>query len=193
MSEQTYQMLAIVLYFAAMLGIGYYAYRKTANLSGYMLAERGLRPSVAALSANASDMSGWLLMGLPGAIYSAGLVEAWIAIGLTVGAWLNWKFVAPRLRAYTEIADDAITIPSFFAKRLKGNARPLRIAAAVVILVFFDAHGMPKRAEIAKSSGFDRLDQAALSTVQRWRYVPGKRGGVPEAMWFNVPLQFVLD
>lgn len=137
MSEQTYQMLAIVLYFAAMLGIGYYAYRKTANLSGYMLAERGLRPSVAALSANASDMSGWLLMGLPGAIYSAGLVEAWIAIGLTVGAWLNWKFVAPRLRAYTEIADDAITIPSFFAKRLKGNARPLRITAAVVILVFF--------------------------------------------------------
>ena len=137
MSEQTYQMLATVLYFAVMLGIGYYAYRKTANLSGYMLAERGLRPSVAALSANASDMSGWLLMGLPGAIYSAGLVEAWIAIGLTVGAWLNWKFVAPRLRAYTEIADDAITIPSFFAKRLKGNARPLRIAAAVVILVFF--------------------------------------------------------
>ena len=137
MSEQVYQLAAIVLYFVAMLGIGYYAYRRTRNLNGYVLAERGLRPSIAALSANASDMSGWLLMGLPGAIYTAGLVEAWIAIGLTVGAWLNWKFVAPRLRAYTEIAEDSITIPSFFAKRLKGNARPLRITAALVILVFF--------------------------------------------------------
>ncbi len=137
MSEQGYQLLAIVTYFAGMLGIGYYAFRRTRNLNGYMLAERGLRPSVAALSANAADMSGWLLMGLPGAIYLAGMVEAWIAIGLTIGAWLNWLLVAPRLRVYSEVADDAITIPSFFAKRLKGGSAPLRIAAALVILVFF--------------------------------------------------------
>src|SRR5699024_6205811 len=95
MLGSTFQTIAIVLYFAGMLTIGYFAYRRTKNnLDGYMLADRGLRPGVAALSAGASDMSGWLLMGLPGAIYMSGLIEAWIAIGLTIGAWLNWKFVA---------------------------------------------------------------------------------------------------
>lgn len=137
MSNEAFQLLAIVIYFAGMLGIGYYAFRRTKTADGYMLAERGLRPSVAALSANASDMSGWLLLGLPGAIFVSGLFEAWIAIGLIIGAYLNWLFVAPRLRAYTEIADDAITIPSFFGKRLKDSSHALRIAAAVIVLVFF--------------------------------------------------------
>ena len=137
MSEQAFQLVAIVIYLAAMLGIGYYAYRQTSDLDDYMLAGRGLRPGVAALSAGASDMSGWLLLGLPGAIYASGLIEAWIAIGLTVGAWLNWKFVAPRLRSYTEISQNAITIPSFFEKRLKDNSHVLRIAASAIILVFF--------------------------------------------------------
>ncbi|RAE80976.1 sodium:proline symporter, partial [Burkholderia multivorans] len=81
MSETTFRTIAIILYFAGMLAIGWFAYRKTKDsLDDYMLAGRGLRPSVAALSAGASDMSGWLLMGLPGAIYLSGLVEAWIAI-----------------------------------------------------------------------------------------------------------------
>lgn len=137
MSETTYQLIAIGVYFAAMLAIGYYAYTRTRNIDGYMLAERGLHPAVAALSANAADMSGWLLMGLPGAIYASGLIESWIAIGLTVGAWLNWKFVAPRLRAYTEIAGDSITIPSFFGRRLRDRTNLLRIVAALVILAFF--------------------------------------------------------
>lgn len=133
-------MLAIVAYFVAMIAIGLYAFRRTSNIDGYMLADRNLRPSFAALSACASDMSGWLLMGLPGAVYLAGIFEAWIAIGLTIGAWFNWKFVAPRLRAYTEISQNAITIPSFFSKRLKGDARlgrAVRISAALIILVFF--------------------------------------------------------
>ena len=87
MSETTFRTIAIVLYFIGMLAIGWFAYRRTKNnLDDYMLAGRGLRPSVAALSAGASDMSGWLLMGLPGALYMSGMVEAWIAIGLTVGA-----------------------------------------------------------------------------------------------------------
>src|SRR5699024_4087745 len=120
-----------------MLAIGYVAYTRTRNIDGYMLAERGLHPAVAALSANAADMSGWLLMGLPGAIYASGLIESWIAIGLTIGAWLNWKFVAPRLRAYTEIAGDSITIPSFFERRLRDRSHLLRIVSALVILVFF--------------------------------------------------------
>ncbi|MCF2571300.1 sodium/proline symporter PutP [Brevibacterium sp. UCMA 11754] len=138
MTETTFRTIAIVLYFAGMLAIGWFAYRKTKNsLDDYMLAGRGLRPSVAALSAGASDMSGWLLMGLPGAIYAAGLVEAWIAVGLTAGAWVNWKFVAPRLRSFTEKAGDSITIPSFFEQRLKDNTRLLRIVCGVIILVFF--------------------------------------------------------
>lgn len=137
MSESAYQLTAIAIYFVAMLGIGYYAYTRTRSIDGYMLAERGLHPAVAALSANAADMSGWLLMGLPGAIYAAGLIEAWIAIGLTIGAWLNWKFVAPRLRAYTEIAGDSITIPSFFERRVRDSSHVLRVVSAVVILVFF--------------------------------------------------------
>ncbi|GAA0036358.1 MULTISPECIES: sodium/proline symporter PutP [Brevibacterium] len=138
MSETTFRTIAIILYFAGMLAIGWFAYRKTKdNLDDYMLAGRGLRPSVAALSAGASDMSGWLLMGLPGAIYLSGLVEAWIAIGLTVGAWVNWKFVAPRLRAFTETAGDSITIPSFFEQRLQDRTHLLRIVCGLIILVFF--------------------------------------------------------
>ncbi|ASN38300.1 sodium/proline symporter PutP [Paeniglutamicibacter terrestris] len=137
MSDTTFQLIAIAVYLAAMLGIGYFAFRRTNNIDDYMLAGRGLKPGVAALSAGASDMSGWLLMGLPGAIYLNGLIEAWIAIGLTIGAWLNWKFVAPRLRSYTAVAQNAITIPSFFEKRLKDNSHFLRIAASVIILAFF--------------------------------------------------------
>ena len=137
MSDQTFQIIAIVIYMCAMLGIGYAAYRRTNNIDDYMLADRGLKPWVAALSAGASDMSGWLLMGLPGAIYLGGMHEAWIAIGLLIGAWLNWKFVAPRLRSYTAIAQNAITVPSFFEKRLKDKSHLLRIASALIILVFF--------------------------------------------------------
>ncbi len=120
-----------------MVTIGYFAFRQTKDLDDYMLAGRGLKPGTAALSAGASDMSGWLLLGLPGAIYVGGLVEAWMAIGLTIGAWLNWKFVAPRLRSYTFVSNNSITIPSFFENRLKDSSRLLRIVSGVIILVFF--------------------------------------------------------
>ncbi|GGD31269.1 sodium/proline symporter PutP [Nocardioides daphniae] len=137
MSDQAFEITALVIYFAAMIGIGYYAYTQTSDHEGYMLAGRQLPPWTAALSAGASDMSGWLMMGLPGAIFVAGLIEAWIAIGLTAGAWLNWKFVAPRLRAYTEVARNSITIPSFFENRLHDRTRALRIASGGIVLVFF--------------------------------------------------------
>lgn len=137
MSDQTYQLAALAIYFAAMLAIGYYAYRRTASHEDYMLAGRNLPSWAAALSAGASDMSGWLMMGLPGAIYVAGLIESWIAIGLTIGAYLNWRFVAPRLRAYTEVSRNSITIPSFLENRLRDSSRLLRVASGVVILVFF--------------------------------------------------------
>lgn len=137
MSENLYQLLAIIIYMIAMLGIGWYAFRKTSNLTDYMLGGRSLGPAVTALSAGAADMSGWLLMGLPGAIYLAGLSKAWIAIGLTIGAYLNWLLVAPRLRVYTQVANDSITIPSYLDNRLRDNTKLIRIASGIIILIFF--------------------------------------------------------
>lgn len=137
MSQTLGQTIALIIYFAAMILIGWWGYRKTKDYDDYMLAGRRLHPIPAALSAGASDMSGWLLMGLPGAIYAAGLVEGWIAVGLTIGQWLNWKFIAPRLRSYTEIARNSITIPSFFNSRLQGTGRGLTITAGIITLVFF--------------------------------------------------------
>lgn len=136
-ADHMYQLISIILYMAVMLLIGWYAYRRTANLTDYMLGGRSLGPAVTALSAGAADMSGWLLMGLPGAIYTAGLVEAWIAIGLTIGAYLNWLFVAPRLRVYTQVSNDSITIPSYLENRLKDTSRILRVASGIIILIFF--------------------------------------------------------
>ncbi|WAA13065.1 sodium/proline symporter PutP [Fervidibacillus halotolerans] len=137
MTDFIYQLLAIVIYLVGMLFIGWYAYRRTYNLSDYMLAGRSLRPAVAALSAGASDMSGWLLMGLPGAIFLFGLDKVWIAIGLTIGAYLNWLFVAPRLRVYTQVSNDSITIPSYLDNRLKENVKFLRIVSGIIIFIFF--------------------------------------------------------
>ncbi|WP_156759597.1 sodium/proline symporter PutP [Microbacterium karelineae] len=137
MSDHTFFIIALVIYFAAMIGIGVYATLKTKSHEDYMLGGRSLPPAVAALSAGASDMSGWLVMGLPGALYATGLIEAWIAIGLTIGAYLNWKLVAPRLRAYTEVSKNSITVPSFLENRTRDRSHVLRIVAGVVILVFF--------------------------------------------------------
>jgi sodium/proline symporter len=140
MSDHGYQVLVLLTYFVAMLGIGAWSYARTKNLDDYMLGGRDLGPMVSALSAGASDMSGWLLMGLPGAIYAAGLVEGWIAVGLTIGAWLNWKYVAPRLRTYTQVAGDSITVPSFLENRLKDRSRLLRVASGSIILLFFTVY-----------------------------------------------------
>src|SRR6478735_2702817 len=137
MTNGVLQLISIGIYIAAMLFIGWYAFIKTSNLTDYMLGGRSLGPAVTALSAGAADMSGWLLMGLPGAIYLNGLVEAWIAIGLTIGAYLNWLLVAPRLRVYTQVSRNSITVPSFFENRLRDGTRLLRIVSGVVILVFF--------------------------------------------------------
>jgi SSS family solute:Na+ symporter len=135
---ETGTLISLALYFVAMLAIGLYAYKKsTGDASGYMLGGRSLPPSVAALSAGASDMSGWILMGLPGAMYVAGLSSSWIAIGLIIGAWCNYLIVAPRLRVYTELAHDSITIPDYFANRFEDRGHALRIVSALVIIVFF--------------------------------------------------------
>lgn len=131
-------LISLTLYFIVMLLIGFYAYRKsTSDVAGYMLGGRSLSPSVAALSAGASDMSGWMLMGLPGAMYISGLSSMWIAIGLVLGAFLNYLIVAPRLRTYTELANDSITLPDFFENRFNDKSRILRVVSSIVIVVFF--------------------------------------------------------
>ncbi|WP_083330809.1 sodium/proline symporter PutP [Halofilum ochraceum] len=125
------------VYLLAMLGLGVLAYRATSNLSDYVLGGRSLGPGVGALSAGASDMSGWLLLGLPGAIYASGMNQAWIGIGLTIGAYLNWQFVAKRLRIYTEVASDSITVPDYLENRFADHSKVLRVISAAVILLFF--------------------------------------------------------
>lgn len=131
-------MISLGAYFALMLAIGLYAYRtSTSDVSEYMLGGRKLHPAVGALSAGASDMSGWMLMGLPGAVYVGGFSAAWIVVGLLIGAYLNYRFVAPRLRVYTEMANDSITIPDFFENRFNDRSHALRLISALVIIIFF--------------------------------------------------------
>lgn len=133
-----YQIIAIALYLLLLLGIGFNSYKKANNSSDeFLLGGRSLGPLVTALSAGAADMSGWLLMGLPGAMYVSGISASWIAIGLTTGAFINYVLIAPRLRVYTERADNAITIPDFFEKRFHDKTHVLRLISAVTILVFF--------------------------------------------------------
>lgn len=135
---ETGALITIGLYFVLMLGIGVYAWRtSTDDVSGYMLGGRKLGPAVTALSAGASDMSGWLMMGLPGAMFLSGLSAAWIGIGLVIGAYLNYLIVAPRLRVYTEAANDAITIPDYLGKRFADRSHMLRVISSLVIVVFF--------------------------------------------------------
>jgi SSS family solute:Na+ symporter/sodium/proline symporter len=135
---ETGTLITLGLYFVLMLGIGVYAWRKsTSDVAGYMLGGRQLTPSVAALSAGASDMSGWMLLGLPGAMYVSGLSAGWIALGLFIGAFANYLIVAPRLRVYTEVARDAITLPDYFDKRFEDRSRMLRVISSLVIVVFF--------------------------------------------------------
>ncbi len=137
MNVSTPTLITFVIYIAAMIFIGFTAYRATKNFDDYILGGRSLGSFVTALSAGASDMSGWLLMGLPGAVFVAGLSESWIAIGLIAGAWLNWIFVAGRLRVHTEHNHNALTLPDYFSHRFEDTSRLLRIFSALVILVFF--------------------------------------------------------
>ena len=124
-------------YLIAMIGIGFFAYFYTRNYSDYILGGRSLGGIVTALSVGASDMSGWLLMGVPGSVYLFGISQSWIAIGLTIGAYLNWQLVAARLRVYTEKAHNSLTLPDYFTHRFEDKGNLLRIIAAVVILIFF--------------------------------------------------------
>lgn len=171
---QTGTLISLAAYFSLMLGIGLHAWRKSTNDSaGYLLGGRNLPPAVAALSAGASDMSGWLLLGLPGALYTAGLVEAWIGIGLFAGALVNWIVVAPRLREQTERLGNALTIPEFLANRFPERAVALRVASALIIVTFFSVYtaaGLVAGGKLFETSFASLFDVAAVSdyTLGLW-------------------------
>ena len=125
------------IYLIVVLLIGMAAYFSTRSFDDYILGGRSLGPFVTAMSAGASDMSGWLLMGLPGAVFVSGMSEAWIAIGLTVGAYLNWLLVAGRLRVHTEYNNNALTLPEYFFHRFGAQGKAMKVISATIILFFF--------------------------------------------------------
>ena len=129
--------ITFAIYLLGMVGIGFVAWYSTKNFDDYLLGGRSLGSFVTALSAGASDMSGWLLLGLPGAFYLGGLSEAWIAVGLVIGAWANWRYIAAPLRLYTERSQNALTLPDYFTHRFEDRNKVLRSVSAAIILVFF--------------------------------------------------------
>ncbi len=128
---------AFVVYLAMMIGVGAAYMKKTTDSEDYFLGGRGLSGWVAALSAQASDMSGWLLMGLPGAVYSLGTGQSWIAIGLLLGTIFNWICISGRLRRYTIVANNSLTLPAYFENRFRDKKRILLFSSSVVIVIFF--------------------------------------------------------
>ena len=140
MDGNTVQILiAMIIYMAVVIIIGViFAKRANTNSENYFLGGRSLGPWVTALGAEASEMSGWLLMGLPGVAYWCGLAEAaWTAIGLAIGTYLNWLIVSKRLRRYSIRANNSITLPEFFSHRFREKKKIIMTIAAVFILVFF--------------------------------------------------------
>ena len=129
--------VVFILYLLMMLVIGIVAFKRTSNTADYYLGGRSLGKWVVSISAQASDMSGWLLMGLPGAAYLSGLEAGWIGVGLAIGTYLNWKFVAKRLRNYTEVCGNSITIPGFLGNRYRDEQHIIRLVSALFILIFF--------------------------------------------------------
>ncbi|MBR5337009.1 MAG: sodium/proline symporter PutP [Lachnospiraceae bacterium] len=130
-------LVAFVAYMVFMIGIGALYMKRTSNSSDYFLGGRGLNGWVAALSAQASDMSGWLLMGLPGSVYALGTGQIWIAVGLFIGTVLNWVCISGRLRRYTIKANNSLTLPEFFENRFRDDRRILLGISSVVIVIFF--------------------------------------------------------
>ncbi|MFV0617714.1 sodium/proline symporter PutP [Megasphaera sp. WILCCON 0056] len=128
---------AFALYLLAMLAIGVYYSRSQQRLSDYILGGRSLGPWITSMSAEASDMSGWMLMGVPGFAYSTGISASWIAIGIAIGTYLNWQFVSQRLRNYTEVANNSLTMPDYLKNRFHDEKNIIRIISAIFILIFF--------------------------------------------------------
>ncbi|MDR2394751.1 MAG: sodium/proline symporter [Treponema sp.] len=155
-TEMLHTLFGMGGYLVVMIAIGlWYAQRSNSNPEEYFLGSRKLGPWVAAMSAEASDMSGWLLMGLPGVAYFTGCGEAfWTAVGLALGTWINWQIVAKRLRTYSQVANNAITLPDFFSNRFHDRRRILMTLAALIILVFFSIYAGAQFVTFGKLFGY---------------------------------------
>jgi sodium/proline symporter len=136
-SDQSLLIVTFATYTGLCLVLGVVAWRRTRSLADYLLGGRSLGSWVTAFGAQASDMSGWLLLGLPGLAFAAGIDAAWLALGLVIGTWCNWRFIAARLRDATEQADNALTLPDYLEHRFKDDSRLLRSVSALFILLFF--------------------------------------------------------
>ncbi|MDP0493789.1 MAG: sodium/proline symporter PutP [Fusobacterium sp. JB021] len=132
-------MITFVVYLIFLVGVGIYFYKKTESAEDYLIGGRGMGSWVTALSAQASDMSGWLLMGLPGAVYSSGMSQIWVVVGLAVGTYLNWRYVAPKLRVQTE-ETKTMTLPNFLSEKLGDKTGTIRIFSAAIVLFFFTVY-----------------------------------------------------
>lgn len=129
--------IAFILYLGLMMSIGIYYSRQQKNLSSYILGDRKMGPWLTSMSAEASDMSGWMLMGLPGYAYLNGFSSVWTGIGLIVGTWANWVLISKRLRNYTEVANNSLTIPDYLSNRFEESKNGLRLICAIFIILFF--------------------------------------------------------
>ena len=159
-----------------MMGIGVYYYRRTRNMSDYFLGNRKLGAWVTSMSAEASDMSGWMLMGVPGFAYVAGLNAGWIALGIILGTWANWHFIAARLRVYTEAANNSLTLPDFFENRFQSTTGALRVVPAIFILIFFILY---------TSSGFVAAGRL-FETIFSLPYVPSLLLGAGVVVFYTL-------
>jgi sodium/proline symporter len=156
--------IQLSLYLLLMLSIGYYSMRRTKDNKDFIIGGRSLGPITSAISAGASDMSSWLLLGLPGAVFAAGLVEGfWISLGLILGAYINWYIVAPRLRVYSEKLN-AVTLPTFLSNRFDDTSGILKLVSTIVIIFFFTlyvASGL-KSGTLLFAHSFEASEQTAL-------------------------------
>lgn len=130
-------LVTFVAYLAIVMLVGLVAYWVTKNLADYVLGGRKLGGAVAALSAGASDMSSWLLLALPGSVYASGIKQVWVSIGLVIGAYASWRFIANRLRIYSEVANDSLTLPAYLDNRFKDDSKMIRLVAALAVIIFF--------------------------------------------------------
>lgn len=162
-STKLIMLFAIVVYLGIVVGIGVVLAKKNRTTEDFYLGGRKLGPFVTAMSAEASDMSSWLLMGLPGVAYVSGLADAtWTAIGLAIGTYINWLVVAKRLRNYTQEAGNATTLPLFFSNRYRDEKKILSVIAAVMIIIFFVPY---------TASGFAACGKL-FSSLFGWDYMP---------------------
>lgn len=152
--------VVFAIYFAAMLGIGFYFWKRNKDMDDYVLGGRTLGPWVAAFSAQASDMSGWMFLALPGAVFAFGLGKIWIGVGLIIGSYLAWLLIAKRIRIYSHITNNSLTLPEFLSNRFHDETGRIRFYCAIVVLVFFTFYvtsGLVSAATVFSSIFYDSV------------------------------------